>query len=253
MKKLAIRGLIAAGLIAFLASCGIDDYFYLNAVPLGNIQSSTNSMVSINLPNIDLQQFYYFTNFTIYYRIYISDFQELSTLQLSQAILTMINPTLSSDYFAILPYTTSNTENTQVSTSISTLFRNYHVLGLEDISIEDVLDTSARGRSITLDFLQIPGSIPYLRIGNTQYNLFRSNGNGIFNPLPDRYFVNSSQLHSGENAISTINADVVNNNVSGSRYTYASMYIVVTGIDNNFSPVYSVPTFIGIFLLPDPS
>jgi hypothetical protein len=251
VKKLYSRiGL--CGLIAFLVSCGIDDYYYLNAVPVGNIQSSASS-VTINLPNIDLQQFYYFTNFTIYYRIYISDIQELASLQLAQSVLTLINSTLSSDYFAILPYTTANTENTQVGMSVSTLFRNYHVLGLEDISIEDVLDSSARGRSITLDFLQIPGSIPYLQIGNTSYNLFRSNGSGIFNPLPDRYFVNSSQLNSGENAISTINADVVNKDDSGPRYTYVSMYIVVTGIDNNFSPVYSIPTFIGIFLLPEAS
>jgi hypothetical protein len=252
MKKL--YKLYICGLISFLVSCGIDDYFYLLPVPVGNIQSTSNSMVTINLPNMNLSQFYYFTNFTIYYRIYISDTQELATLQLSQNVLTMINATLSSDYFAILPYTTTNTQNTQVSISVSTLFRNYHVLGLENASIDNVLNSSVMGRTITLDFLQTPGSIPYLQINNNvPYNLFRSNGNGIFNPLPDRYFVNSSQLHSGENAISTINADVVNKDVSGPRYTYVSMYIVVTGIDNNFSPIYSIPTFVGIFLLPDPS
>jgi hypothetical protein len=251
MKKLCI-----CGLITLLVSCGIDDYFYLYPVPVGNIQVQSNSYATVILPNINLQDFYYFTHFTIYYRIYISDIQELAALQLSQPILNGINPVLSTDYFYIFPYTTSNTQNTQVvNTSISTMFRNrsYYTLALENADIENnVLDASSLGRTLTLDFLQTPGTVPSLLINDVRYNLFRSNGNGVFNPLPDRYFINSSQLHAGENATSAINADVVDKSVSGPRYTYVSMYIVVTGIDNNFSPIDSVPTFIGIFLLPDP-
>jgi hypothetical protein len=243
-------------LIVFLvSSCGIDDYFYLYPVPVGNIQSQSNSMAVINLPNINLQEFYYFTHFTIYYRIYISDIQSL-TWQLTQNELSAINPALSSDYLAIFPYTTSNTQNSQVvNTSISTMFRNrnYHVLALEGADIEnDILSTSSLGRGITLDFSPTPGSIPFLLINNNaRYNLFRSNGNGVFNPLPNRYFFNSSQLNSSQNATSIINADVADKNVSGPRYTYVSMYIVATGIDSNFSPIDSIPTFINIFLLPD--
>jgi hypothetical protein len=252
-----VKKILLCGLTAFLVSCGIDDYFYLYPVPEGNVQSQSNTMAIVNLPNINLQEFYYFTHFTIYYRIYISDIQSLS-LQLSQAELNAINPTLSSDYFAIFPYTTSNTQGTQVvNTSISTMFRNrnYYTLELEGADIEnDILSTSSLGDTITLDFSPTPGSIPFLSINNSAgYRLIRSNGNGVFNPLPaDRYFLNSSQLNSGANATSNINADVVDkNNISGPRYTYVSMYIVATGIDNNFSPIDSIPTFINIFVLPD--
>jgi hypothetical protein len=252
-----VKKLLFCTLTAFLVSCGIDDYFYLYPVPDGNVQSQSNTMAVIYLPNINLQEFYYFTHFTIYYRIYISDIQSVS-LQLSQSELSAINPALSSDYFGIFPYTTSNTQGSQVvNTSISTMFRNrnYYTLELEGVDIENnILSTSSLGDTITLDFSPTPGSIPFLSINNSaRYHLFRSNGNGVFNPLPvDRYFFNSSQLNSSENVTSNINADVVDkNNISGPRYTYVSMYIVATGIDNNFSPIDSIPTFINIFVLPD--
>jgi hypothetical protein len=238
-------------------SCGIEDYFYLYPVPLGNIQIQLNSRATIVLPAIDLQEFYYFTHFTIYYRIYISDIQETASIQLSTSSLSRINATLSSDYFAISPYTTTNAQNAPVNVSINSIFgtRNYYALALANADIENaILAASAPGRTLELDFdpIQTGKQYPYLLINGQNYDLFRSDGNGVFSPLPDRYFVNSSQLNSSQNATTAINADVVNKSVSGPRYTYVSMYIVVTGIDNNFSPINSIPTHIGIFRLPDP-
>ncbi|MDR3138648.1 MAG: hypothetical protein LBT95_03125 [Treponema sp.] len=222
---------------------------------MGNIQSRLNSTVSIALPNINLQEFYYFTHFAIYYRIYISDRTELGTIQLSQSTLSGINPALSSDYFAIYPYTTTNTQNSQVNTSISAFFRNrnYYTLALENADIEnDILASSSLGRTLEIDFapMQTGRRYPFLSINGQTYNLFRSNNNGGFNPLPDRYFVNTSQLYDRQNATSAINADVADNNIPLSIHTYVSMYIVVSGIDSNFSPINSIPTFIGIFSLP---
>jgi hypothetical protein len=241
----------------FSVSCGIEDYFYLYPVPLGNIQIQLNSWASVTLPSIDLQEFYYFTNFSIYYRIYISDILETAAIQLSTSSLSRINAALSSDYFAISPYTTTNTQNAPVNVSINSIFgsRNYYLLTLANADIENsVLATSSPGRTLELEFdpIQTGRQYPYLAINGQYYDLFRSDGNGIFNPLPDRYFVNSSQLNSSQNATSAINADVANKNVSGPRYTYVSMYIVASGIDNNFSPINSIPTHIGIFRLPDP-
>jgi hypothetical protein len=258
MKKQRNKHFLYICLIVFLVSCGIEDYFYLYPVPLGNIQSRLNSTASITLPNINLQEFYYFTHFTIYYRIYVSDIREQGTIQLSQSNLSLINPTLSSDFFAIYPYTTTNTQNTQVNTSISAFFRNrnYYSLTLENADIEnDILASSSLGRTLLIDFtpIQTGKRYPFLSINSQNYNLFRSNNNGVFNPLPDRYFINTSQLNASQNATSAINADVVDKNISGPRYTYVSMYIVVSGIDNNFSPISSIPTFINIFLLPDPT
>jgi hypothetical protein len=97
------------------------------------------------------------------------------------------------------------------------------------------------------------GSIPYLVYGGTTYSLYRSNGSGTFNPRPDRYFRNSSEINSGANVNSTVNADVVNKSgIYGTRYTYAALYISATGLSEpSYTPFYSIPTFIGVFRLPE--
>jgi hypothetical protein len=52
---------------------------------------------------------------------------------------------------------------------------------------------------------------------------------------------------------SNINQDVQAGAQGGSgQYAYASMYILAYGMDDsNYSNIYSIPTFIGIFRLPD--
>ncbi|MDR3333266.1 MAG: hypothetical protein LBT13_00035 [Treponema sp.] len=235
-------------LMTIVVSCGIEDYLYLYPVPSGNITSESISSATITLPSIDTQEF---THFTIYYRIYIS--ASLQTGRIDEGIMSTVNPSLDSDYRAFLPYT--NTETT-ISTSIGSLFSNrgYQTLVLEGVEIDDVLSKSSFGKTIILDFIQTPGTMPALQDDTTWYNLRRSNGNGRFNPLPtDRYFLNDPALNANDNASSTINADVAKMSTTAEvRYTYVSMYIVVTGIDNNFSPIYSAPTFIGILCLPEP-
>jgi hypothetical protein len=169
---------------------------------------------------------------------------------------SIISQTLASDYSVIEPYT-ANTDTVN-STNIGSLFsgQRYHTMQLESVNIEQVLDASALGKEIILDFAQAPGTRPSLTIrGEQTYTLYRSNGNGSFSPVPrDRYFFNHSDLNRSENAISTINADVADKSVFGQRYTYAALYIVVMGIQTPaYSPIYSRPTFVGIFRLPEPS
>ncbi|MDR3171830.1 MAG: hypothetical protein LBU17_09420 [Treponema sp.] len=242
-KKIAIILLITV-----VVSCGIEDYPYLYPVPSGNITSESISSATIRLPNIEED---YFTHFTIYYRIYIST--SLQTGRIDEGIMSTVNPSLDSDYRAFLPYINSETN---ISTSIGSLFSNrgYQTLILEGVDIDDVLSKSSFGKTIILDFIQTPGTMPALQDNTTRYHLRRSNGNGRFNPVPtDRYFLNAPELNSNNNASSTINADVANMSTTAQvRYTYVSMYIVVTGIDGNFSPIYSTPTFIGILCLPEP-
>jgi hypothetical protein len=233
----------------FFISCGIENYLYLNQVPQGNIKTELVSKATIILPHVDSEAF---THFTIYYRIYISD-QQLADINLGD--FSNLNSTLSSDYNAFLPYINSDTT---ISTSIGTIFRNrnYQTLAVAGMNIEtEVLDKTVQGKTVVLDFIQTPGSIPRLIIDNAEeypYYLQRSNNNGLFRLVPGNgYFLNTSDLHSTE-VSDTVNKDVAWKNVSGSRYTYVAMYIVVTGIDSNFSPIYSAPTFIGVFRLPDP-
>jgi hypothetical protein len=246
---------------AAFMSCGIEEYYYLSPVPTGNIKLTLNYQANIQLPNIDYTtEFTYFTHYTIFYRIYISGNPVEGQIQASQTSMNAINPILYSDYSSILPYTSSDTAS---NTSIGTLFknRNYYALNVEGEDLEGhVLNRPPGNTTLVINFQPVPGVRPTLHLQNSSgtpisavFPLLRSNGNGSFNPVPNRYFLNSPQLHSSANVSPTINADVANNNVSGQRYTYAAFYIVVTGMDyNSFTPIYSNPTFVGILRLQDP-
>jgi hypothetical protein len=175
-----------------------------------------------------------------------------------------VNSTLASDYSAFLPYTSN--DNTNASATIGTLFsgRNYRSIAVANATIEsDVLTNNVWGRYISLDFTQTsdqnPPALTILEGLNEPvaiYTLLRSDGGGLFTPVPvTRYFLNTTDLNSSTNISATINADVVDvsSSTGGTRYAYVALYIVVTGIDGNFSPIYSAPTFIGVLRLPDVS
>ncbi|GHT64185.1 hypothetical protein FACS1894110_03360 [Spirochaetia bacterium] len=244
--------LFAAGV--FL-SCGIDEYQYLPAVPVGNITVQFNNQATIWLESLESSVRTYFTHYTIFYRIYISDFPESGTIQTTD--LNKINSTLASDYRTIEPKTTSSKTTPETST-ISSLFRNYQTLSYEQGSVETDVINSPNRNKLVIDFPQTPGSIPYLTIDDgSPWRLYRStsNGNGSFSPVPDRYFRNTDGINNSDNAIPAKNGDVANKTgITGDRYTYVAMYIVSTGIDTAaYTPIYSIPTFIGIFRLPDHS
>jgi hypothetical protein len=249
----------ALPLALLLGSCGIEDYLFLYPVSPGNIRMELNSLSTIVLPNINISEYYYFSNFTLYYRIYLSDAQESGEIQPSQQSLQRVNPTLYNDYAVLEPLT--NTESS-VTTALASTFRgrNYHTLALRDENIETVLDRNSLGRTINLDFAQLPGTYPSLRVATDiagvedTYVLYRSNDNGAFSPRPDQYLVNTSDLRRSDYLTTNFNADVVGNSSLPAgviRYAYMSVYIVVTGMDGNYSPVYSRPTHVGIFRLPE--
>jgi hypothetical protein len=242
----------------FLWSCGMEDYLYLYPVPSGNIRKNLNVMATFSLPNIDLGEYYYFTRFTIYYRIYISDIAESGEIAIGN--LSAINTTLGSDYTAIEPYTNSDTT---ISTNLATIFRNrnYYALTVYNEDLDNILskyrlNTSGNrlsDNSVTIDFSPVPGAYPIISVNSIEYTLYRSNNDGAFEPAPqERYFRNTAELNRVENITAKINADVVNKpDISGPRYAYVSMYIVVTGMDLNYTPIYSQPTHISVFRLPE--
>jgi hypothetical protein len=235
----------------------MEDYLYLNPVDEGNISLvSPNTTATIVLPNFDVSEYYYFTSFSIFYRIYVSDVNIITTYPYYSSDLSPINNTLASD-FSALAYYTSNT--TTVITNLGSQFSNrkYYTLELETANIESVLSSSSLGNRITLDFS--PGKAPVLIVGASSaseqiYTLRRTGGNGNFIPVPsDRFFFNTQDLNSSVNATTLINNDVADkSSAAGQRYTYVSIYIVTTGRDTNFTPLYSRPTHVGIFFLPEP-
>jgi hypothetical protein len=230
-------------------SCGIEDYAYLQPVPSGDIRLTLNNMATVPLPAQAGGS--NFTHYTLYYRIYISDIQESGEIQKSRSAMERINPTLSSDYFYLEPYTNVNTS---VNTSTATLLQNRSYQVLSYIQGNSELSDVVKNGPDNLELhFPITGSIPSLTYGGTTYNLYRSNGSGTFNPQPDRYFRNSSEICSATNISNTVNADVVNKpGSSGPRYTYVALYIAATGLSEPaYTPFYSIPTFIGVFRLPE--
>jgi hypothetical protein len=249
-----------AGLAFFIPailvlSCGIEAYHYLSPVPSGSITSSMGDQATIALPSISSSDF---THFALYYRIYIS-YSNRTGISLSASDLREVNPALYSDYTYLSSYTsTSNTATTTVNIASVMTNRGYQPLYFEDSSggISSGVLTSP-GIQIQLHFPQLVAlnNFPYLSLpGNVRMNLKRSNGDGTFGPLPQhRYFLNTVELNNAGNINATVNADVAAPGGSGvNRYAYVAMYIATAGInEQTYTPIFSIPSFVGIFLLPN--
>jgi hypothetical protein len=240
--------------IFLLTGCGIEDYPYLYPVPQGNITREFNTQATVYITDAnDGNPFFY--NYAIYYRIYLSGISESSP---STGNFSAINPTLAQDYSVIAAYINSTTTG---NTSIGTLFqnRNYNALELSNGSLENLLREGSGSHSIVFEFHQNPDPAqpwPYLTIDNGgPYYLYRSTGNGRFNPMPQqtRYFMKYQDLINPVYINQTYSADVVNKQSGTETHAYAAFFIVAVGLDTiTFSSIYSTPAFVGVLRLPDP-
>jgi len=258
MIKSAFRQLlILVFLPIFLFACGIDVYYYLPQLSEGNITTELNTFATIVLPSLSED---YARGYSIYYRVYISDFP-IDTIT-TQSEMNSINPLLTSDWNALSQFT-NPINYSQLPTSNTFRNRNYHEMQLENESINNLL---AGGITFNLSFppiigerptLIIPGRIDTATQEEFSRNLFRNSGdgnnNGInFDPKPDRYFFYSTELVNETNHTLGINNDIALRNTGVSGHAYVSMYIVAVGSNpTNFSQIYSKPTHIGVFKLPD--
>ena len=249
IKKLSVILVSSVIIILLMGSCGLEDYPYIYPVPQSNVTPEMNYRSVIRIPTNNMGSA--FTHHVIFYRIYVSDMLESSTT--SSTSYSGINSYLLSDYNSFLNYIDSDT---LVNVNMDSLFqgRNYKYLYLEGANMEDVLSSSVLGRTVTFDFSS--SKYPTITVDNTStYTLLRSTGNGLFNPRPNRYFVNSQDLWNPDYITDTnINADVANKSSfsNDSRYTYAAMYIVAVGVDTStYSEIYSTPSLIHVFLLPE--
>ena len=228
-------------------ACGIEDYPVIPPIPSSNITRQFNDRAAVYIPNDYIGTS--FTNFAIYYRIYVSDTPQSSTS--SESIFSTINPVLAADYNAFSYYIDSFTV---VNTDIDRLFqgRNYKLLVLQPN--DNILSSSSIfGTNLVFDFSS--SRAPTMTVGASEYTLWRSDGGGLFSPRPDRFFRNREELYRRDNINSTINADVVDKsgvNDGSSLYTYAAMFIVAVGVNTaSYSNIYSTPALIHVFQLPD--
>ncbi|MDR1470521.1 MAG: hypothetical protein LBT00_14670 [Spirochaetaceae bacterium] len=233
------RFLIVVVFVCGMTSCGIDDEPYLSPELWVSVTSNTKAEVggmSASGENM------YSPSYLLYYKIYISGESESSTIQ--PDAMSRINGTLNSDYRGILPYTTLNTSTPQVFTPTVFSNRNFY-----PIVIGSTETLSASTSTITIDFSNVNNALlPSLMVnGGTAQTLNRSNGGGTFTPLPldDRRFRNFSDLRNAQNR------DVAQLSGDGD-YSYCAVYIIKRGINpNTLTAIYSAPTFIAVFRLPD--
>ncbi|GHV66612.1 hypothetical protein AGMMS49928_01720 [Spirochaetia bacterium] len=235
--------------ILMATACGIDDYPYLESISSGNVAMtfSDRAIVYLNNPNP-----LYFRRFSIYYRIYVSD---ISLTTINTGNMQSVNPSLYSDYTYFDQYITSTS---RMNTNFDNLFRqrNFRLLALEGADIESYLDSGAVGGTLVIEFPTSDGSIPFMNLSGNPNRILLRNNIG-FSPRPtDRRFSNTPDLYLDDNLTNTINADVANKSgiPPSPRHTYASMYILAAGVNtanSSYAPIYSVPTFIGVFRLPD--
>jgi hypothetical protein len=249
---------MAVCLLALLG-CGLETFYYIDNIGPSDYRNETFS--SIDLPS-DGREGYgsnqYFTNFIIFYRIYLSNDNPTGKLDNHGDILNSINPALLSDYNWAIPYTdvTSTTVNT--SNLDNTFYnRRYFKLELGEYRIDSVLGRSALDSKLEIVFYDDESQEPVLRLDNVPYVLQRATSAPgiILDPQPpftnsrNRAFFNHPEFR---NAGQEKNADIAPNSSADIRYTYVSMYIAAVGRSFEMPPrtIYSQPTFLGIFRLP---
>jgi hypothetical protein len=225
-------------------SCGIPEHYYLPQIPEGYVTTVLNTEAIIYLPPIS-DDYYYAGNYAIFYRIYISNFLTESSTELNQ-----ISPSLASDYSTY--YQLTNPANTSSITSLSTFRnRNYFELEFEGVNTASILPKG--GGTVRISFSTISWSYPVISINDGEAHVLRRSGQLISpEPRDDYSFRNTPELRFYENANTNINADVAGRSGDEMRYAYVSMYIVAVGTNPvNFTSIYSKPTHISVFKLPD--
>jgi hypothetical protein len=248
-----------------LFACGIESYVALDQVSESSI-SRTGERAIIRFSNIPAYPSRYFRNFMIYYRIYLST-RTPSGGTIPTTDFSSINSTLAYDYASLLPYT--NPDNTNSLTNVASQFssKNYYPLSTIDGRGVDIIDSeilyNANSEDLTLEI----GNLPYIqatygsaapvfsRGSHRGLVMHRSTGGGIFTTYPNQLFVATS----GTNGLltttpsSTVNRDVAPVSGGGTAtYAYICLYIFAVGINEDLTPIYSRPTFIGVFALDPP-
>jgi hypothetical protein len=246
-----------------LGACGLEDYPYIFPIPQGIIFRSMNDFSRVPIPT-DNAGNPYFRNFVIFYRIYISNLLLSDTA--SPDVFLGINPALSANYIEFERFIDSDT---LINVNMDRVFqgRRYKYLSLltlpADLNINNELSSSILGHTLEFDFStdavnQWGAPVMQVYAGGILLRtriLWRSADGFSPQPAGNRNFFNRDELWDSGFLNDQFNADVQGHpahNPGISTYTYAAMYIMAMGYDSNHSPIYSTPSRIHVFLLPNP-
>ena len=254
IKKIFLLPLAAL----LLGACGLlEGMPFIDPVQQSDIEPSMDDRATVDLRDYSPHPTA-FSHFVIYYRIYISDYVEMAPGPIN---FGRINPTLLSNYNTVLPHIDSDT---LFGVNMHNLFSgmNFRYLSLEGNVIDQVLGSAFFNRpreERILEFDFGTAQIPVMRIGSDEFILLRAAGHqGIsFSPRPEhRRFLNTEELRNSEYIDPNFNADVASAGTATDPmlrdFTYVAMFIVAVGIDSStFSTIYSTPSLIHVFRLPD--
>ena len=215
-------------------SCGIEEYYYLPQIPEVNINVQFNTNAIIEIPAISTTTFYYASGYSIFYRIYLSAEPAGSSENKSA-----VNPSLLEDFNFFYPYT--DPSNYTLITSANTFSsRGY-------FELDYIIDIDDK----RLDISFSPGT-PEIVLDNVSQPIKRSRDVRNNNPQVTESFMNTAELCKNENAVSTYNADTAPIRNAQPLFAYTAMYFVTVGMNpETFNRIYSKPTFIGVFILPN--
>jgi len=249
-----------------LLSCGLDDVPFISPIPDWGWSHSVTGTTTIRLPSGGDEGYgEYFRNFIIFYRIYLSTVLEPADIINEPGQRSSINPTLNTD-FGHFVRLTDHTDATVSTAGLDTTFinRGFLRLNLEGADVDTVLGRGSLGAAMRIVFAQeFMGQRPRLILNDDRtYYLRRAEHSprfGEFDPEPsgDLSFLNHPALRHGPNVTEQINADVVNRTGVPEidiQHSYVLMYMVAEGRGLTTPPtrVFSQPTFLGIFMLPNP-
>jgi hypothetical protein len=260
---------------ALLFSCGLEDYIYLEPVDTAYATGVNSAIIVLPTANSTSPNDEYFRFYAIYYRIYISDLS-LDSITSSQQRYD-VNPALASHYNTLEPYTTNDNVSPNAIGSVFSNLRYhplylsldktapielYQILGRQDYTgaappVPAPWPPTSQPWNLSLDFTDSTDgpfmTLSYDTASGRRLYLFRSSG---FTSSPNRLFFNTTGTGSITDAgiiNNTVNADVEpKSNIieANPKTTYVSMYILATGIDQNYTQIFSRPKHIGIFRLP---
>ena len=263
-KHLQVLALCIISLFGLL-SCGLEEFYYIEFI--SNVDQTSNVSVQVQLPS-DGSPGYgsseYFNNFIIFYRIYLSNFPASSLLP---GDFSAINSTMSSNYNSLYRYT-DKTSSTVTSENLETIFYNssFFKLALEGRDINEVLSRTSLGKTLQFNFSEgtVGGIVPIPSLvlsGDEPINLWRAADKpGInFTTRPDnfRYFMNYEDIRNTDFAppvSNEFNADVaIRTNEPDTTLSYVLFYIAAQGITSEMPPrpIFSQPTYLGMFKLPN--
>jgi hypothetical protein len=265
-------GFVAAFVLFFLFSCGIEDTPFIGSVPPSYISRQNVYRATIWLPSPSSDFGSEFTNFEIYYKIYLSD---MPVTSIDASNMASVNAALASDYNALYTYTADNTSSTVLQTFSTTIFtgRGFYPIDLSRLSIENYVLSpsypSVLGKSVVIEFPNSSTEVPYLMRSDIDDDHTAPDYNPDHLPLQRRIsqigtetpyststdkhlFLNFPELHQTPGTTNS-NRDVSSTlQGTGIQYAYCLLYIVAVGInDSTLSSLSGIPTYINVFLLPN--